>query len=204
MDTRASSLVVVGASAGGVEGLRTIAAGLPADLPAAVGIVLHVSPNARSFLPEILSRDGPLKASHARDREPILAGHIAVAPPDHHLLADAARWRVVRGPRENGARPAVDPLFRSAADEFGGRVVAVVLSGARGDGAAGAAVIAGAGGYVVVQDPDEAPFPDMPSKTIARDHPDRVLPLADIPPAVIDLVARLSLGAPVSHNDRQA
>lgn len=110
MDRRASSLVVVGASAGGVEGLRTIAAGLPADLPAAVGVVLHVSPTARSLLPEILGRAGPLSAGHAEDGEPILAGHIAVAPPDHHLLVDGAAfpqrggrvWRPRRGRRPLG------------------------------------------------------------------------------------------------------
>lgn len=203
MDGRASSLVVVGASAGGVEALREIASGLPADLPAAVGVVLHVSPTAESRLPEILSRAGPLEARHAWDGDPIAAGRIAVAAPDHHLLVEGAHWRVVRGAHENGARPAIDPLFRSAAAEFRDRAVAVVLSGARGDGSAGAAAVAHVGGHVVVQDPAEAVFPEMPSNAIAADHPDRVLPIAEIAAAVADLVARLSPEAAVGHNDSQ-
>ncbi len=123
----ASRLVVVGASAGGVEALKEVVAGLPSDLAAAVGIVLHVSPNAESRLPGILARAGSLPAEQASDGEPILAGHVYVAPPDRHLLVRDGRWAVVRGPRENGFRPAIDPLFRSAAARFGRTVVAVVL-----------------------------------------------------------------------------
>lgn len=175
MDDRPPSVVVIGASAGGVEALKTIAAGLPVGLPAAVAVVLHVSPRAESRLPSILAHAGPLPASHATGGEPLRCGHIYVAPPDRHLLLRGGRCVVARGPQENNARPAIDPLFRSAAAEFGRRVVAAVLSGALSDGVAGAAAVSKVGGTVLVQDPNEAAFGDLPWNTIAHDHPDRVL-----------------------------
>ena len=199
----ASRLVVVGASAGGVEALKEVVAGLPSDLAAAVGIVLHVSPNAESRLPGILARAGSLPAEQASDGEPILAGHVYVAPPDRHLLVRDGRWAVVRGPRENGFRPAIDPLFRSAAARFGRTVVAVVLSGTLTDGSAGAAAVSRVGGCVVVQEPADALFPEMPFATIMRDHPDRVLPVAEIAPAVVEMLANLSQEDAVSDNDRK-
>jgi two-component system, chemotaxis family, protein-glutamate methylesterase/glutaminase len=186
-NSRPDRAVVVGASAGGVEALRELAARFPADLRAPVLVVLHVSPTA-SNLPAILDRVGPLHAKHATDREPLQEGTILVAPPDHHLMIEDGHARVVRGPRENLHRPAVDPLFRSAALSFGPGTVAIVLSGTQSDGAAGAAAVSGRGGTVVVQDPDEAVYPDMPLSAIAADHPDWVLPLAEIPDAVAGLV----------------
>jgi two-component system chemotaxis response regulator CheB len=197
------SLLVIGASAGGVEPLRTIVAGLPRDLPAAVGVVLHVSPNVKSRLPAILTRAGLLQASRAEDGEPLQPGHIYVAPPDRHLLIRDGRCAVVRGPRENNARPAIDPLFRSAASSYGSRAVAVVLSGSLGDGSAGADAVSRVGGTVIVQEPSEAIFPDMPSNAIARDHPDYVLPLADIAPTITDVLIRLSQEGDVSENERE-
>src|SRR3954471_5922370 len=134
--TRPDRVVVVGASAGGVEALREIAGRMPPNLAAAVLVVLHVSQTG-SNLPAILTRAGPLPAEHATDGRPLETGTILVAPPDHHLLIEDGRARVVRGPRENRHRPAVDPLFRSAALGFGAATVAVVLSGALADGAAG-------------------------------------------------------------------
>lgn len=201
MDERPSRLVVVGASAGGVEALKELVAGLPAGLEAGVGVVLHVSPHATSHLPTILGRAGPLEAVHPVDGEPIRGGVIAVAPPDRHLLVRDGRWAVVRGPHENSARPAIDPLFRSAAAAFRRSVVAVVLSGTLSDGAAGAAAVSRVGGCVIVQDPAEALFPEMPSAAIARDHPDRVLPVGEIAPAVVELLSSLSQEEPVSEND---
>jgi two-component system chemotaxis response regulator CheB len=180
----AGAVVTVGASAGGVEALTKVVAGLPADLPAAVTIVLHVSPTGSSALPEILSRSTDLPVAHARNEEELTAGHVYVARPDCHLLVRPGRLEVVRGPKENGMRPAVDPLFRSAADSYRARTVAVVLSGTRDDGAAGARAISEAGGTVIVQDPADAGFPDMPLAAIARDHPDWVLPAAEISQAV--------------------
>lgn len=201
MDERAPSLVVVGASAGGVEPLKEIVGALPAGLPAALAVVLHV-PATGSRLPEILDRSGVLRAEHAEDGEPLLAGRIYVAPPDNHLLVRDSHCVVVRGPRENGARPAIDPLFRSAALSFGRRTVAVVLSGARDDGVAGAAAVSSRGGCVIVQDPAEADFPGMPASTIHRDHPDRVVPLEGIADAIEAAVKNLSEEGAVSENGR--
>ncbi len=200
MDERAPSLVAIGASAGGVEALKVVVGGLPGDLPAAVAVVLHLPARAESRLPRILSRAGPLPAAQARDGEPLQAGRIYVAPPDCHLLVRDGSCVVARGPHENGVRPAVDVLFRSAAAAFGRRAVAVVLSGARDDGAAGAAAVGRLGGRVIVQDPDEALFPGMPESTLALDHPDAVLPLGEIPGAIAGVVADLSQEAFVSDN----
>jgi two-component system chemotaxis response regulator CheB len=193
------TLVVIGASAGGVEPLKAVVAGLPPDLPAAISIALHV-PASGSRLPDILSREGPFPAHHAADGDPLAVGHVYVAPPDRHLLVEGSRCVVVRGPRENGARPAIDPLFRSAAAAFGPRAVAVVLSGARSDGSAGAAAVAARGGTVIVQDPGEAVFPGMPSAAIERDHPDRVTPTAEIPAAVVAAVEKLPEEAGLREN----
>ena len=201
MDERPRSLVVVGASAGGVEPLQRVLDALAADLPAAVCVALHV-PATGSRLPEILNRRGKLRATHAVDGEPLLAGRIYVAPPDRHLLVREGTCVVVRGPRENNARPAIDPLFRSAALDFGPASVAVVLSGSRDDGAAGAAAVSAQGGCVIVQDPEEADFPGMPGSTVARDHPDRVLPTAEIAAAIERAVRRLTQEPHVSDNGR--
>src|SRR5919202_3234864 len=149
-------VVVVGASAGGVEALRALVAGLPAELAAAVLVVLHTPPTRDSRLPAILGRAGILPTAHARDGEGIRPGQIYVAPPNYHLTVEAESLRLVQGPTENGFRPAVDPLFRTAARAYEARVVGVVLSGALHDGAAGLAAIKRQGGVPIVQDPDEA------------------------------------------------
>lgn len=182
-------LVVVGASAGGVDALTRLARDLPAGLDAPVVVVLHVAPAVPSALPRILGRAGPLPARHAEDGEALEPGTIYVAPPDRHVLVRDGALQVVRGPRENGHRPAIDPLFRSAAQSRGADVVAVVLSGSLDDGAAGAVSVTRHGGTVIVQDPGEAAFPEMPRSAIADDAPSAVLPIGEIGAHVAELVA---------------
>src|SRR5947207_4741531 len=183
-------IVVVGASAGGVPALTRLVQSISSDLPSSVLIVLHVPPRGRSVLPAILDRAGPLPASHPRDREPLVAGQIYVAPPDRHLLLHANSIRVTRGPWENGYRPSIDALFRSAARWYGPRVIAVVLSGALDDGAAGVAAVQEHGGMVLVQDPREAEVPDMPVRAIERADSASVLPVSEIAQAINASVAR--------------
>lgn len=181
-------IIVVGASTGGVEALAQLAYALPSDLAAAVFVVLHVSPQATSYLPQILSRSGPLRAIHPADGEPICPGRIYVAPPDLHLMLESGRMQLVRGPRENRNRPAVDPLFRSAALAYGPRVIGIVLTGALDDGTAGLQTIKQRGGIAVVQDPKDALIPSMPESALEFVDVDYCLPLAKIGP----MLARLA------------
>jgi two-component system chemotaxis response regulator CheB len=181
-------LVVIGASAGGVEALAELVSALPADFPAAVLAVMHFPPHATSLLPLILGRRGPLPAVHAEDGAEIRPGTIYVAPPDRHLLVEGGRLRLSRGPRENGHRPAADALFRSAARAYGRCVVAVVLSGTLDDGTAGLSTVRRRGGVTVAQHPDDALFAGMPKTAIEAGVVDHVLPVRDIAP----LLARLA------------
>ncbi|MEU4623828.1 chemotaxis protein CheB [Actinoplanes sp. NPDC023801] len=182
-------LVAVGASAGGVEALRALVAGLPPAYPGALLVVLHVPRSAPSALSGILSRNGPLPATTAADGEPVMPGRIYVAPADHHLLLLDGHLRLSRGPAENGHRPAVDPLFRSVARAAGRRAVGVVLSGSRDDGAAGLASIAARGGTTVVQEPGEALHPWMPRAALDAVQADHVEPAAKIGP-LLDKIAK--------------
>ena len=186
-------IVVIGASAGGVEAISTLVSDLPRDLRAAVFVVLHIS-RGRSAMPEILSRAGRLPAIHARDQDPIQYGRIYIAPPDHHLIVEGTRMRVVHGPTENGVRPAIDPLFRSAARTYGSRVIGVVLTGSLDDGTAGLAAVKEAGGTAVVQDPEEAFAPSMPRSAIAFVAVDQVLPLREIAPLITSLTMEQATG----------
>jgi two-component system, chemotaxis family, protein-glutamate methylesterase/glutaminase len=182
-------VVAVGASAGGVEALRALVAGLPDDYPGAVLVVLHVPRDAPSALPRILDRSGPLPAHAAVDGEELHTGHIYLARPDHHLLVLDGRIRLIRGPAENGHRPAVDPLFRSVARAYGPRAIGVVLSGARDDGAAGLAAIAARGGTTVVQEPSDALYPWMPRAALVHVTADHVVPAAKLGGLLAEITA---------------
>src|SRR5437588_6269412 len=161
-------VIVIGASAGGVEALMALTGTLPRDLPAAVFVVLHIPAQSPSLLPSILSRVGSLKVVHATDGAKIEHGCIYVAPPDHHILLERGKVRVVRGPKENRHRPAVDPLFRSAALAYGPRVVGVILTGSLDDGTAGLLAVKRRGGIAVVQDPNEALYSSMPLNALTH------------------------------------
>jgi two-component system, chemotaxis family, protein-glutamate methylesterase/glutaminase len=163
-----------------VGALTEVVRALPPDLRAAILVVVHFPANSTSALSAILNREGPLPAASARDRESIEPGRIYVARPDYHLLVERGHVRLTRCPRENGHRPAVDPLFRTAARAYGPRVVGVVLSGALDDGAAGLYDIKAHGGLAVVQDPDEALFPGMPRSAAEHVDVDLCLPAARI------------------------
>jgi two-component system, chemotaxis family, protein-glutamate methylesterase/glutaminase len=180
-------IIVVGTSAGGVEALTTLVAGLPHDLPAAIFIVLHLAPEGPSFLAEILSRAGPLPATQMVNGEAITPGRIYVAPPDHHLLVEQGHVRVTRGPKENRFRPSVDVLFRSAAYAYGPRVIGVILTGALDDGTAGLWAVKDRGGLAVVQDPQDALHSSMPHSALQYVNVDACLPLAKIAPTLVRL-----------------
>jgi len=184
----ARDIVVIGASSGGVEAVSRVVANLPRDLEASVFVVIHVAPTTPSVLPRILSQNGHLSATHAVDGEPIRRGHIYVAPPGRHLLLLPDRVGVTMGPRENMVRPAVDVLFRSAANVFRQRVIGVILTGALDDGAVGLWAVKARGGHTIVQDPAEAVNPGMPSAAIEAAHPDQVLGLDDIGGEIARLV----------------
>jgi two-component system, chemotaxis family, protein-glutamate methylesterase/glutaminase len=183
-------IIVVGASAGGVEALSRLVADLPDDLPAAVFIVLHIAPHSGTALPRILDRRTKLPVGHPIDGEPIEHGCVYVAAPDHHLIVGPGAVRVGTGPKENGHRPSVDTLFRTAAASYGPRVVGVVLSGTRDDGTVGLRAIRSRGGIGIVQHPDEALFPGMPQSALAGDHPDWVVPVGEIGPLLSDLARK--------------
>lgn len=187
-------IIVVGASAGGVEALLQLVPNLPPDLPAAIFIVLHIPAHGTSVLPDILNRaikkrqkNSLLKAVHAQDNEKIVHGRIYIAPADRHLLVKDGYVSLARGPKENGHRPAVDTLFRTAARAYGRRVVGVVLSGSLDDGTAGLVAVKQRGGVAVVQNPDEALYSGMPGHAIESVEVDYVLPVAEIAPVLVKL-----------------
>ncbi|HEX2826531.1 MAG TPA: chemotaxis protein CheB [Burkholderiales bacterium] len=182
-------IVVIGASAGGVEAIVGVMRDLPADIAASFFVVSHVLPEAGSHLLDALNTMGPLPARHAEDGEEFKHGVIYVAPPDRHLLVKRDHVRVTRGPRENRWRPAIDPLFRSAAVAHGPCAVGIVLSGMLDDGTSGLAAIKRCGGIAIVQDPDDAAFPEMPRTALANVDVDHRLRVADIAPVLSGLVS---------------
>lgn len=182
------TVVVVGASAGGVETLREFVAKLGPDFPAPVLVVLHMPANSPSVLSDILSRHGPLPAAPAHDQQPLEPGRIYVAPPGHHLLIADGHASLTRGPQENGHRPAIDPLFRSAALAHGPRAVGVVLSGTLDDGAAGLAAIAQRGGRAIVQEEADALYPGMPRAALTAVPDAKTAPARDVGPLLAQML----------------
>ncbi len=186
-------VVVIGASSGGIEALRKLVGDLPADLPAAVFVVVHLPEETSSVLARILDRAGPLEAVNPQDREKIRPGRIYVARPGFHLLIEDDRVRLTRGPKENRHRPAVDPLFRTAAVAHGPRVVGVILTGARDDGTAGLLAVKRRGGVAIVQDPNDALFSGMPESALRYADVDYCLPIDEMG-ALLDRLSREPIG----------
>ena len=184
-------IIVVGASTGGLAALRVIAAGLPAGLPAAVCVVQHIGAHY-SHLPGLLARETALPVLAAQDGDPIQAGHIYCAPPDYHLIVGPGHLHLTRGPKENFARPAIDPLFRSAAETYGPNAIGVVLTGQLNDGTAGLYEIKRRGGVALVQDPGEAESREMPLSAIGHVAVDHVIPAASMPILFGELASRLT------------
>lgn len=182
------NIIVMGASAGGVEALIQVVTALPADLPAAVFIVLHVPANGKSALPHILQRNTSMIVQHAEDGHKVERGHIYVAPPAKHLLLRQGRMYLTMGSKENGVRPSVDPLFRTAASEYGPRVIGVILTGTLDDGTAGLLAVKSFHGIAVVQDPDDADYSGMPQSAIQHVEVDHIVPLSGIGPLLVRLV----------------
>lgn len=182
------NIIVIGASAGGFEALKTLVKDLPEDLQASIFIVWHMSPDVTGILPQVLERAGRLRAKNAEDGEKIELNKIYVAPPDYHLLVENSHVRITKGPRENRFRPAVDPLFRSAAYAYGSRVIGVILSGALDDGTSGLWAVKHHGGVAVVQDPLDAEIPSMPRNAMNEVAVDHVVPISQM----ADLLVRLS------------
>lgn len=181
--------VVIGASAGGVEAMRRVVPMIPEDFPAPILLVIHVSPDAPTLLPQVLSRHARIRVKLAENGEPARPGVLAIAPTDLHLLVEpGGRLRVVRGPRENRHRPAVDPLFRSAAAVYGPGAIGVVLTGSLDDGTAGIIAIKECGGVAVIQDPADAPFPSMPASALAQVEADRVVTLDNLVETLLELL----------------
>lgn len=181
-------VVVIGASAGGVQALSEVMRGLPADLPVAVFVVLHVTASGHSMLAPILSRSGRLVASAARDGEPIVCSRVYVAPPGVHMRLGDGVVALSHAPFEKGSRPSINVLFRSAAEIYGERVIGVILSGLLDDGVDGLRAIKRRGGATVVQEPADAQFDGMPRAAMQAVAIDRVAPAARIPEVLIELV----------------
>lgn len=197
------NIIVIGASSGGLEALKKIVQNLPRNLDASVFVVWHMSPDLRGILPEILNKLNTIPAANARDNEAIEPNRIFVAPPDHHLLIEEGRVRVTRGPKENRFRPAVDPLFRSAAYVYGSRVIGIVLSGGLDDGTAGLWRIKFNGGLAIVQDPSDAEVTSMPESALREVQVDYCIPADEMAGLLITLVKETVIPNPATMNDKK-
>lgn len=189
-------IVVIGASSGGITALLELVKNLPADFPASVFVVQHLAPYAHSVLPQLLSHVSALPVRHPEDGERVQPGTIYVAPPDHHLLIENDKALVKRGPKENRFRPSVDALFRSAAYGYGSRVIGVVLTGYLDDGTSGLWCIQRLGGVTVVQDPQDAASPAMPTNALEFVEADHIVPLAGLAALLVELTTQSASAQP--------
>jgi two-component system chemotaxis response regulator CheB len=197
----ALKIIVIGASVGGVDAIRTIVGGLPENLNAAVFVTLHIGAH-QSILPELLDQIGTMPASHAVQDEAIRAGHIFVAPPDHHLTIERGRIVLTKGPRENMARPSIDPMFRSAARTYGADVIGVILTGGLNDGTAGLYEVKAQGGTAIVQDPSNAVGTSMPQSAIEHVAVDHIVSVSQIAPLLVRLVGEHTATAGIDRGDQ--
>ena len=180
-------IVVMGASAGGIPPIERVLSALPTNFPAAVFVTIHTAAEGPRLLSQVLSRMSSLPVSYGVDGDSVRKSRVYLAPPDRHMLLDNGVVRVTAGPRENRHRPAIDPLFRSAARAYGPRVVAVLFSGLLDDGTAGLKAVSGHGGIGIVQDPEEARFASMPLNALENDSPRYILPVQQIGPTLVRL-----------------
>jgi two-component system chemotaxis response regulator CheB len=185
------NIIVVGASAGGLEAIRRFVAGFPPDTDVSILIVWHIAPNVTGILPRVLNKDRGLFATHAVDGERLETRRVYIAPPDHHLVVERDVLRVSKGPKENRFRPAIDPLFRSAALVYGPRVIGIILSGALSDGSAGLWAVKNFGGIAVVQDPNEAEVQSMPQSALNAVQVDYKLKVSEMGPVIQNLSTEL-------------
>ncbi|WP_111640298.1 chemotaxis protein CheB [Marinimicrobium alkaliphilum] len=186
-----SMLVVIGASAGGMAALKTLVAQFPKDFPAPVFIVNHMGANTTGeALVKVLNESGSLTCVHARNEQVFEPGHIYLAPSDQHMLIAEGKILVTKGARENRSRPAIDPLFRTAAVAYGNRVIGIILTGYLDDGTSGMMAIKRCGGVCIAQDPEDASYPDMPQSVIANVGADYCVPLAGMGMLLSDLLKR--------------
>lgn len=189
-------ILAIGTSAGGIEALLYLAKQLPSDFPAAILVTIHLPSWRRSAFGEVLTRAGRLPAAFADHGDVIRKGRIFIAPPGRHLLVEGKILALGSGPRENNARPAIDPMLRSAAVCCGHRTIGVVLTGTLGDGASGLWAVNQCGGVTIVQHPQDAAFPEMPVAALTRSKPHHIAPLADMP-ALFERLVRQPAGEPV-------
>lgn len=196
-------VIAVGASAGGIRALGTLVGALPADLDAAVLVVVHVAPSSPGLLPDILGRAGPLRCRHPRQGDRLERANVYIAPPDLHMLVDAhGRIRLSRGPKENRTRPAVDPLFRSVALAYGPAAIGVILTGHLDDGTAGLLAIKHCGGTTVIQDPADAEAPSMPLSAAQNVKIDYRVPLSEMAPVLVRLAGQQPTTGPHDMPDQ--
>lgn len=186
-----NSIVVIGASAGGMQALTKLVAQLPHDFPAPVFIVNHMSPDTTGeALVKALDQSGSLRCEHGKDGQAFNNGHIYLAPSDQHLMIGKGKILITKGARENRSRPAIDPLFRSAAVAYGNRVIGIILTGYLDDGTSGMLAIKRCGGVCIAQDPLDASYPDMPRSVIRNVGVDHCVPIAEMGALLSRLVSR--------------